>query len=124
MFIEIVTPDQTFEHVITRDAAGTVAAGLTLRVIDEERERAIRRANTGKARFERGQRFEPFDAAGFIADVIDYAITAWTGVRSQGRDLPCTREFKLLLPEAIKTDVIRLCLGKEAGETVADEKKS
>ena len=119
-YIEIVRPEETFEFPVADKAA------LTLRVIDDGTEKSLRKAATGKPVFEHGQRHTPFDSHKFVSSMIDYAIVGWTGIRSGGADLPCTLEYKLLLPERIKSEVIRLALGKDAGETraeVAAEKK-
>lgn len=115
MYIEITKPEETFSHVVTAPDGTPSKTVLTLRIVDDAVEKRLRRQATGKPVFERGQRHEPFDSHKFIASVLDYAITNWSGVRHQGQDLPCTLEFKLLLPEWLKTDVIRLCLAKEAG---------
>lgn len=130
MYIEIVQAEDTFAHTVPL-ADGTLSKTvLTLRIVDDATEKKLRKAATGKAQWDRGQRFEPFDAHKFINSVIDYAIVGWDGVRAKGADLPCTPEIKLLLPERVKTDVIRLCLGKDAsersadGEVDGDEKKS
>ena len=127
MFIEIVRPEETFEHVVLADDGKTpTQTCLTLRIVDDSVEKEIRRKATGKPTFERGQRVENFDGHKFLAGVLDHAIVTWRGVRHRGQELPCELTYKLLLPERVKTDIVRLCLGKEASEAreaAGDEKK-
>lgn len=121
MYIEIVQPEETFDHVVALPDGTPSNTVLSLRIVDDATEKRLRKAATGKPVFERGQRHEPFDSHKFIATVLDFAIVGWSGVRHQGRELPCTLEFKLLLPERVKTEVIRLCLAKEASDVEAED---
>lgn len=91
-----------------------------LRVVTSSLQRELRRKYT-KHEFVRGTRQENFDWAKFNDDCIDFAVVEWTEVKRKGVDIPCTRENKLLLPEMVKAEIIRLCLGKELGEIVAGE---
>ena len=109
--LTILQPSETFEHAIE----GADEAVLTLRVPGEAQVDALRKRHR-TTKFVHGARTEDFDAFAFAADVLDVSIVNWRGVCAQGGEpLPCTRETKGLLPERVKAEVVRLCLGKEAG---------
>ena len=67
---------------------------------------------------------EIFDKYGFADDALDHCIISWSGVKGMQkdaasgslteRDLPCDREFKLLLAEPIKGEIARMCFGRQA----------
>lgn len=91
-----------------------------LRIVPSDLQRVLRRKYT-KFEFVRGQRNEVLDWAAFMDDCLDHAIVGWSDVKSKGIDIPCERRFKLLLPEAVKQEIIRLCVGKELGTEAAPE---
>lgn len=93
---------------------------FTLRVVPSAKQRELRRLHT-KHLFIRGSRQEDFDWAKFNDDCIDFAIVDWRDVKRRGADVPCTRETKLQLPEMVKIEIIRLCLGRELGREAVDD---
>ena len=123
-FLTIRKPDETFEYT----PAPTCA--IDLRIVPDDVEKKLRKQATGKPKFHKGVMREPFDAHAYLALVFDYCIVSWRGVQHAGVELPCTLEYKLLLPEPVKIEIKRLCLEKEAlgGDDddveVVDEKKS
>ena len=113
-YIEILSADDTFEF---KPAENTV---LNLRIIDDDTEKRFRKECTRK-NWERHTRVEDFDSHEFIAKCIDYGIVSWKGVRRKGVEQDCTRENKLLLPEWLKLEVQKACLGKQGGAMAAEE---
>lgn len=91
---------------------------FNLRVIPKEVENRLRKKHN-RFEFVRGARVDDFQSADFVADVIDYAVQGWSGVTTNGREIPCTKETKVRLPEPIKAEIVRLCLGRELGMALA-----
>lgn len=117
--IEIVRPEETHKwKFVDPSTKQQYDSEFELRVVGKELERSLRKKHT-RVEFNRHGRNEVVDTGEFVDDVIDYAIVNWSGVRHQGRELPCTKEFKIMLPEIVRAEVIRLCLGKELGEILA-----
>ena len=109
--LTILQPDETF----TRRVEGAADAVLTLRVPGDPQVDVFRKRNRS-TKWVNGQHVEEFDAFAFAADIVDASIVCWVGVVAQGgQALPCERATKLMLPEKVKAEVVRLCLGKEAG---------
>lgn len=127
-YIEFIDNDVTFEH------RWSDKASLTLRVVPDDVEAQFRKDNR-EVKWKHGQQSIEIDSNGFIADCLDYAIRGWTGVRrrdpntGESIEVACTRENKVKLPEAVQSDVVRLCVAREAGNVIgekaaADAKKS
>jgi len=114
MYIEIVT--DTFDW----NPEGTKTT-FKLRIVDDATEKKFRRESQPKAKWVRGRQVDNFDQHAFVNKCLDYAIVEWSGVRHKGVEFPCTTANKLFLPETVKTEIIRLCLGKQAGELVAGD---
>ena len=118
-FLRIVQPDETFPYTPTFQDGSPSDTRLTLRVLSEAQTRGLRKKHT-KTEWQNGQRLQSVDGAAMADDMIDAAIVAWTGVLdTAGKALPCERTFKLLLPERVQVEIVRLCAGKEAGSTEA-----
>lgn len=100
-----------FKHPETGKVFDSV---FKLRIVPSDLQRVLRRKYT-KFEFVRGQRVENLDWAAFMDDCLDHAIVGWSHVKTNDVDVPCERRFKLLLPEAVKQEIIRLCVGKELG---------
>lgn len=118
-FLRIVQPDETFPYTPTFQDGSPSDTRLTLRVLSEAQTRSLRKKHT-KTEWQNGQRVQSVDGAAMADDMIDAAIVAWTGVLdTAGKALPCERVFKLLLPERVQVEIVRLCAGKEAGAAEA-----
>jgi len=114
-YLTILQPDETFPYTPRLPDGSPSDAALTLRVLSDPQVQTLRKKHT-RQEWVNGQRVPNVDGAGLANDMIDTAIVAWSGVKdSKGTDLPCVREFKLLLPERVQVDVVRLCAGKDAG---------
>ena len=114
-FITIIQPDETFTHVPTLPDGSKSDASFTLRVLADDQIKALRKRHT-KTEWANGQRLQNVDGAALANDMIDAALVSWRGVKdSKGTELPCERAFKLLLPERLQVEIVRLCAGKEAG---------
>jgi hypothetical protein len=128
MFIKIVQSDEPFEWTPVDEKTGTkYSSTFTLRIVTDDVEKEIRKKYTTKW-WDKGRRVEEFDSLSHVIAVLDYAIVSWRGVQGaeDDQDLPCTSALKAKLPEKWRTEIVRLCSGKEAGDVVsqaAQEKK-
>jgi len=114
-FITIIQPEETFVHRPRLPDGSLADTTLTLKVLSEAQTRALRKKHT-KHEWANGQRIQTVDGAAMADDMIDLALVAWTGVRdSHGQALPCERAFKILLPERVQVEIVRLCAGKDVG---------
>ena len=123
-YVEIVDAGETFPF--------TPAPNTTfqLRVVPDDVEKKIR-AKATKRDWDKGQRVMDFDTHQFAAQILDFSIVGWEGVKKvrlvngerTSEDLACTPANKLLLPEALKAEITRLCLGKEAAAAIAEDEK-
>lgn len=118
-FIEIASEDDLipwqFVHPDTKERWDSV---LHIRIVPNDLQRRLKDRFT-KPDFRRGQKYEDFNWPLFMDECLDYAIVRWEGVKRKGEDLPCEREWKLRLPELVKAELIRLCIGRELGEIQA-----
>jgi hypothetical protein len=81
--------------------------------------------------FTRRGREEVFDSSRYVDLCLDYAIVGWSGVNARIKDavtgemqrfpLECTQENKPKLPEFIKAEIVRMCVGQELGSILAGE---
>jgi hypothetical protein len=124
-FIQIVEPADVFPFTpVHPDTNEPLGSTLYCRVVDDDTQEGFRRKRT-TIDWRRGQRQELLDNAAFVEDCLDYAITGWTGVYktrigADGKtldrvEIPCERRWKALLPEFVKVEVVRRCVGKEVG---------
>lgn len=117
-FLEIVTDDDVIRWQFTDpDTKQVYDSIFNLRVVPEALKRSWDKKFTEVEITRRG-REEKLDTWAFIEQCLDYAIVSWENVQRQGVDLPCTREWKVRLPEVVKAAIIRLCVGKELGAAV------
>lgn len=94
-----------------------------LRLIPDDTNTIFRKRHT-RTEWKNGQRREEVNGDGYGDDLIDYAIVGWQGMYAVNREgqrseIPCERKYKVMLPEKIKAEVIRLCLGKELGQAIS-----
>jgi hypothetical protein len=123
-FIEIVeNNDIVGWQYVNPDTKQQYDSQFNLRVADKDVQKKWKKKYT-RVEMSRSGRQEIVDWAGYNEDALDFCIVGWTGVRRKGVDLPCEREWKLLLPEMVKAEIIRLCIGKELGQAQADEQQS
>jgi hypothetical protein len=123
-YVEIVDAGETFDY--------TPAPNTTfkLRIVPDDVEKRLRKAATSHE-WDKGQRVQSFDGHKFAGEILAYAIISWSGVRKvrivdgerKHEDLERTKENILLLPESLKSDITRLCLGKEAAAALAETEK-
>lgn len=124
-----ILEDETFPYqYVDADTGVVFDTTFTLREVPEDVEQAARRKHTPR-KWHRGRDVGELNWAAFSADMLDYAIVSWdklvgisrvNGVRVE-RDLPCVREHKARLPERVKADILRVALGRDAGQVVASE---
>jgi hypothetical protein len=121
MFLQIAKPDDVAPWQYTDKSNGTVyESKFHLRIVPDEVQEELRKKHTRKTGVVRGVDQTELDWAGFSNDCLDYAITGWEQVQHKGVDLPCTKEYKVLLPEVIKTEISTMCMGKLLGEATAN----
>lgn len=119
-YITIAEPDDTFPWQYTDpDTKDKLATVFHLRVVPEEVQKEFRKRHT-KVVWDAGRRVEDIDWVAFTEDALDYAITHWEGLKAKGgRDLPCERPYKKLLPDRVQAEIVKLCVGKELGREAA-----
>lgn len=114
-FIEIVDDSEEFEFVFVDPATKQPTdAAMMLRVLSPDQKDEFERAAT-KYEFIKGSRHSVFDAAVYVGLCLDAAIRSWRGIVRKGEPVDCTRDNKLRLPEPVKQEVMRLCVGREVG---------
>lgn len=116
-FITIVEPEETVPWRWKNPDTGVVADTIFhLRLVPDDLQKVWKEQVTTR-KWEHNRRTEDINWDPFTDECLDYAIVKWEGVRHPRtqQDLPCTREYKLLLPERIKAEIARLCVGKELG---------
>ncbi len=122
-FITIVETDDAFPWQPTDEESGKKYDSVfSLRIVPDEVDRDIRKRHTHPTWQKKTRSMvDKLDDASYIADIIDYAIVGWSNIKAAGTgaDLPCTAAMKTRLPERWKSEVLRLCSGKEAGDVVA-----
>ncbi len=125
-FVQIIVDDAPFPWQYTSPETGEkMATVFSLRVIPDKRNKQIRREHT-KTKWKNGQKVEDIDWDAVASAQIDEAVVAWDtlkGRKSDGTvvDLPCTLEFKRRLPERLKGEIIRICIGKETSHIGQDD---
>lgn len=129
-FITVVDTDGPFPwQPVDEESGKPYESAFQLRIVPDEVDKEIRKRFTRPVWEKKTRRMiDKLDEAAYIADLLDYAIVGWSNIKasSTGRDLECTSEMKTRLPERWKSEIIRLCSGKEAGElsaAKADEEK-
>lgn len=126
-FITIVTPDKTFPWQYTDpDSKVKLDTVFTLRIVPDDYQKVVREDNTRKG-WDAGRRTEETEWDEFTRECLDYAIVGWEGLKTRNAageqvDVPCEREYKFLLPERVKAEIIRLTVGKEAGRAIEESR--
>jgi len=127
--IVIVDADETFPWRWD-DLPGTL---FTLRIVDDDKHTQLRRENT-KIKTDRTGRHEVTDWNAVGEASLLHAIVGIGGLKRRVREATVDVDFdaldyaaqsriKALLPERCKAEILRICVGKEAGEAAAAEKK-
>lgn len=115
-FIELVEDEDVLPWRFTDPTTKiTYASEFQLRVVPNSLKRLWEKEHTDTSYTRRGKQ-EDFNWGPWVDQCLDYAIVGWDGVRRRGQELPCTPENKLKLPEIIRAEIVRLCVGKELGE--------
>lgn len=122
-YIQILVDDVPFDWSYP-DMPGT---GFKLRVVGDDEAKEIRRKHTTK-KWKNGERVEITDWEAVGRDYIDASIVEWTNLKGRRADktvidLPCTRTYKIALPERVKGEIVRICVGKETSEIGQDEEE-
>ena len=115
-YIEIVEDQETFELEMGDSR-------FTLRRLDSETYKGIEKKHTKKEKNLRtGQWIRDVDDHAVNADVLDYVIVDWAGIRSPttGDDVPCTKEMKQKLPGSVKLRILDAC----DADNISPEKKT
>lgn len=131
-FIQILDDSQpTFPWKYTDpDTNDTAETVFYLRQMPEDMEKQIRARHT-KDRWKRGVRTEDFDTRAYGIDCLNYCIVSWEKLfviktdrtgnvvsrKEAERDLALIKA----LPEKLKAEIIRVCVGKEVGGEFSDE---
>jgi hypothetical protein len=112
-YLTIIQPDETFPYTPTFQDGSPSESVLTLRVLADTQIRALRKKHT-KTEWHNGQRTQTVDGMSMAEDMVDAAIVSWAGVvDTKGQALPCERAIKLMLPERVQVEIVRMCAGKE-----------
>ena len=125
-FIAIIPEDEVFDWSYTEPDTGRVYDDtvLQLRQLPMKERRRLEKKHTTRKRI-RGTMQSDLDAEAFSADILDHCIVGWSGVclSKRGKDgrrerveIPCTRENKLLLPEQMKIEIGRICIGRSGND--------
>jgi hypothetical protein len=123
-FIEIADDSDIIPWQFTDpDTKIKAASVFQLRTVPNEIKKQLEFDYT-KVEFTRRGKQETFDWQGYVAECLDYCIVGWKGIKRQGEDLPCELEWKTKLPELVKADIIRLCVGRELGQLQSGVKPS
>lgn len=93
-----------------------------LRQIPDDTNKVFRERHTDKE-WKNGQQRTTINQDGYGHDLIDYAIVDWSDLyalddKGNRTSVPCDRKYKLVLPEKVQAEIIRLCLGKELAEAL------
>ena len=121
-YIHILDEGEEFEWRPVGDDGQPMDSVFMLRQLSDDEMKALRKKHNHLS-FKHGQRVDEFDSFGFTDDLVDKAIVSWRGVRRRGspEELPCERAVKCRLPDKWKTEIVRLCGGKEAGLLAGEE---
>jgi hypothetical protein len=119
--IEIVQPDDVRDYqFVDPDTKVKYDSVFQIRVVPNDEQKKMRKRATTFENTRRG-REERFDWQSFVEECLDYAITGWKKVQMKGQDLPCERQYKSMLPEIVRAEIVRLCVGRELGEIQAGQ---
>lgn len=119
LYIEIVEDKESFELEIGDSK-------FTLRRFDSETYRQIEKRYTKKTKNHRtGIVFTETDDYEVNAELLDYMILGWSGIKSpvSKEDVPCTKENKLKLPGSVKVRILEACDADSVTSSAGDEGK-
>lgn len=105
------------------DTGKTADTVFYLRQIPDETNKVFRKRHTTNE-WKNGVQRTTTDGDAYGDDLIDFAIVDWDGLYALDADgervkVPCDRKYKVNLPEKVKGEIIRLCLGKELAQAVS-----
>lgn len=115
MFVEIVEENETFRLDIGESY-------FDLRRFDSAIYRRIEKKHTTrKKNYRTGEMIVDTDDYAVNADLLDYMVTGWGGIKSPvtGEDVPCEMANKLKLPGSVKIKITEAC----DSDSIAAEKK-
>lgn len=116
-FISIIDDNTPFDYTFP----GTDTT-FKLRIVPESVQKSFTKRHTSK-KPSRGGPIDIVDTQAVANDCLNYAIIGWKGVVNPltHQEIECTEHYKKLLPEMIKVDVVRMCVGREAGAEIASQ---
>lgn len=118
-----------FIQIISKDERCTYQNGdskiFYRRLPASEVTRIEKKWTTKKGRNRNGEPIVETDLEQFNNDLLDYLIVDWAGVKdANDRDVPCTKDMKLLLPSEIRRELIDLAGAKAPMQEEEEEKKT
>lgn len=125
MAVQLLTEDRRIE-VLDSDLAGVTdgdpGTTYTVRQITTRMNRELSKKHT-KAKFDQKtrQREDALDSEAFIDDMLDHSLVAWKGIQVDGNDVPCERDYKLMLDVTRKSALVSLA---GLNQVTQDEKDS
>jgi len=132
-FITILTDEAT---VFPWSPPGSETVFYLRQVPDEEQQRMVKTCT--RREWVKHQEEKRIDWIALNAMYIDYAVTGWARLMSaplparpdstggllpaqSSREVPYTATLVSKLPERVQREIIRICVGKEGGETLAEQ---
>src|SRR5262249_49097798 len=110
MFVSIVEDDRPFDwSPVDEESGETYESVFQLRIVDDDTDKVIRKRHTRQVFDKKLRRtVDQLELAGYLADVIDFAIVGWTKVKNArtGDELACTAALKTRLPEKWKAEIL------------------
>jgi len=100
----------------------------TVRVVAPDEFRRLRqpyvRFVVNRQTHQREEQITDADAAKLADDLIDAILVEWRGVQVAGEDVPCTREYKVLLDPQRKAALIKVANTSRIEKTAAEDAES
>jgi len=126
VFVQIIDTDEAFDWQPTDDETGKQYDSVfQLRIVNDDVDKDLRKKRTRRVWDKKQRRqVDELDEAAYVGDLLEHAIVGWTGIKgTKGNDVPCTADMKTRLPERWKTEILRMCAGKEGGAVAAEQEK-
>lgn len=124
-FVTIITDEIIRDWHYVDDRGVRWVSSFDLRPLPPSVRTKLEKKHT-KVHYTRRGREETLDAVSLMYDSLDYAIVAWRGVKTKvhavpndpnspliDRDLPCEREYKIMLPDGVRQAIFALCVTRE-----------
>ena len=118
-FIQIISKDErcTYQNGDSKIYYRRLPASEVTRIEKKWTTKKGRNARTGEPIIET-------DLEQFNNDLIDYLIIDWSGIKdANDKDVPCTKDMKLLLPSEVRRELIDLAGAKAPVQDDEEEEK-